>query len=77
MPPKRVKTARTSTSHDAILAPPTMNMVATKMDEQAHTPERSPAKGAAGITQAQKQVLIDNLQLESEKVLYCSVVRAY
>ncbi|KAK5127033.1 hypothetical protein LTR85_008392 [Meristemomyces frigidus] len=40
-------------------------MVPTKSDdERAHTPERSPAKKAAGITQAQKQALVDNLQLE-------------
>ena len=70
MAPKRAKTARASTSNDAVLVPPTVTMVATKVDEHTHTPERSPAKRAAGITQAQKQALIDNLQLESEEVQY-------
>ncbi|TKA83551.1 hypothetical protein B0A55_00525 [Friedmanniomyces simplex] len=42
-------------------------MIPTKTEDLTHTPpERSPAKRtvAAGITQAQKQALIDNLQLE-------------
>lgn len=39
-----------------------------RLDVDTHTPEeKSPRKRAAGgITQAQKQALIDNLQLESE-----------
>lgn len=32
------------------------------------TPNESPKKIAIGITQAQKQALIDNLQLESELI---------
>ncbi|KAK5131853.1 hypothetical protein LTR08_000520 [Meristemomyces frigidus] len=63
MAPKRVKATRASTSHDAITAP-AMAMAATAPPEHAHTPEQSPAKRPAGITQAQKQALIDNLQLE-------------
>ncbi|KAF7185071.1 hypothetical protein HII31_13694 [Pseudocercospora fuligena] len=42
-------------------APP--NQTAT-MQTETRTPERSPAKRVAGITQTQKQALIDNLQLE-------------
>ncbi|EME87450.1 uncharacterized protein MYCFIDRAFT_62423 [Pseudocercospora fijiensis CIRAD86] len=34
------------------------------MQTETRTPERSPAKRVAGITQTQKQALIDNLQLE-------------
>ncbi|KAK6395073.1 hypothetical protein LTR65_001262 [Meristemomyces frigidus] len=65
MAPKRAKTTRASPT-EAIpsLPPPPSTMVPTHGDEEAHTPERSPAKRAAGITQAQKQALVDNLQLE-------------
>lgn len=43
-------------------------MVLTRTgDEETHTPERSPEKrGAATITEAQKQALMDNLQLEGK-----------
>jgi hypothetical protein len=37
------------------------------MNPTAKTPQRSPAKRMAGITQAQKQALMDNLQLESKR----------
>jgi hypothetical protein len=45
-------------------------MLPTKTgDEDTHTPERSPAKrGATMITEAQKQALMDNLQLEGKAV---------
>ena len=56
MPPKRAAKQATTTTTDAL---PTQ-------EEQAHTPENSPVmKSEAGITQAQKQALVDNLQLES------------
>jgi len=39
-------------------------------EEDTHTPERSPAKrGAMTITEAQKQALMDNLQLEGEALM--------
>lgn len=46
-------------------------MLPTKTgDEGTHTPERSPAKrGAMTITEAQKQALMDNLQLEGKPLL--------
>ncbi|KAK0936359.1 hypothetical protein LTR29_012032 [Friedmanniomyces endolithicus] len=66
MPPGRPKKTRPSTDA-ATLAPPSMT-IPTQTDEPTHTPpERSPMADrtlAAGITQAQKQALIDNLQLE-------------
>lgn len=45
---------------------------AYKIDTMSHTLERSPAKRAAGITQREKQALVDDLQLESES---CCVKR--
>ncbi|KAK0250012.1 hypothetical protein LTS09_014892 [Friedmanniomyces endolithicus] len=66
MPPGRPKKTRPSTDA-ATLAPPSMT-IPTQTDEPTHTPpERSPMADrtlAAGITQAQKQALLDNLQLE-------------
>lgn len=73
MPPRKQKqtaSASASTSSNENMpsfpAPPTM--VPTKTgEEQTHTPERSPEKrGAAILTEAQKQALMDNLQLEGE-----------
>ncbi|KAK3111284.1 hypothetical protein LTR53_013625 [Teratosphaeriaceae sp. CCFEE 6253] len=65
MPPVRAKKARVSTTHtDAITALPAAVTLPTETDEDAHTPENSPAKRSADITQAQKQALVDNLQLE-------------
>ncbi|KAI7281549.1 hypothetical protein KC345_g4079 [Hortaea werneckii] len=49
MPPKRAKATRASIHEDT---------------PEAQTPERSPAKTMTGITEAQKQALVDNLQLE-------------
>jgi hypothetical protein len=45
-------------------------MLPTKTgEEDTHTPERSPAKrGAMTITEAQKQALMDNLQLEGKAI---------
>ena len=37
-------------------------------EEETHTPQRSPEKRSVfGITEAQKQALMDNLQLEGKK----------
>ncbi|KAI7510825.1 hypothetical protein KC347_g4012 [Hortaea werneckii] len=49
MPPKRAKATRASIHEDT---------------PEARTPERSPVKTMTGITEAQKQALVDNLQLE-------------
>ncbi|KAM0715181.1 hypothetical protein Q7P37_009646 [Cladosporium fusiforme] len=72
MPPRKQKqaaSANASTSHTEnipSLPAPEGTMVLTKTgDEETHTPERSPAKrGPMTITEAQKQALMDNLQLE-------------
>ncbi|KAK3722208.1 hypothetical protein LTR37_002641 [Vermiconidia calcicola] len=59
MPPKKTKQTASASFNDAIPAP------TSRTDDQARTPEQSPRKTAvAGITQAQKQALVDNLQLE-------------
>jgi hypothetical protein len=62
MPPKRAKqTASNRSSADAPVPKPA--------EPQAQTPpQNSPQKAntAVGITQAQKQALIDNLQLEGQ-----------
>lgn len=50
MPPKRAKATRASIHEDTV---------------EAQTPEQSPGKTMTGITEAQKQALVDNLQLES------------
>ena len=68
MPPRKKQVqAMSALSNGTAIAsfpvPPTM--VPTKQDDEHHTPERSPAKKNMGITQAQKQALLDNLQLES------------
>ncbi|KAK0363572.1 hypothetical protein LTR91_020360 [Friedmanniomyces endolithicus] len=69
MPPGRPKKTRPSTDAAASAPPPTT--VPTRTDEPTQTPpERSPVADrilTAGITQAQKQALIDNLQLESKQ----------
>lgn len=43
------------------------------MDEIAQTPQRSPVRRVPGITQTQKQALVDNLQLESRRLVFYSV----
>lgn len=73
MPPRKQKQtafADASTSSNENMpsfpAPPTMVLTRTG-DEETHTPRRSPEKrGAATITEAQKQALMDNLQLEGK-----------
>jgi hypothetical protein len=70
MPPRKQKQiASASASNDLIPSFPVPSaMLPTKTgDEDTHTPERSPAKrGAMTITEAQKQALMDNLQLEGK-----------
>ncbi|KAK5174404.1 uncharacterized protein LTR77_001484 [Saxophila tyrrhenica] len=56
MPPRKAPQHPASAEPTVVLQPPT--------NQNAQTPPQSPSKGAAGITQAQKQALIDNLQLE-------------
>lgn len=65
MPPKRAPFNDTMPS----LPPPTTATISNNADEQAHShaPERNPTEVVAGITQAQKQALVDNLQLESKQ----------
>lgn len=64
MPPKRAKKNASNASEDAIPSFPAPTT--TTQQDEAHTPEQSPRKQTVGITQAQKQALMDNLQLESE-----------
>jgi hypothetical protein len=75
MPPrkqKQIASASASTSSNELIPafPVPSAMLPTKTgDEDTHTPERSPAKrGATMITEAQKQALMDNLQLEGKAV---------
>lgn len=68
MPPrkqKQIASASASTSsNDNMTA-----VVPTKTgEEETHTPQRSPEKRSVfGITEAQKQALMDNLQLEGKR----------
>ncbi|KAF2773230.1 hypothetical protein EJ03DRAFT_347757 [Teratosphaeria nubilosa] len=66
MPPKKQQAPLASPfAEQRIPSTRSLATVPIQTDDDAHTPEqRSPAKRAAGITQAQKQALIDNLQLE-------------
>jgi hypothetical protein len=49
------------TSNNEMLAFPAL---AANYETNMHTPERDTTRRPAGVTQAQKQALIDNLQLE-------------
>ncbi|KAH9817774.1 Nbl1 / Borealin N terminal [Teratosphaeria destructans] len=66
MPPKKQQAPLASPfAEQRIPSMRSRTTVPTQIDDDAHTSEpRSPAKRPAGITQAQKQALIDNLQLE-------------
>ena len=73
MPPrkqKQIASASASISSNELIPsfPVPSAMLPTKTgEEETHTPERSPAKrGAMTITEAQKQALMDNLQLEGK-----------
>ena len=73
MPPRKQKqlasaSASTSSNENMDTHPAPTAVVPTKTgDEQTHTPQRSPEKRSVfGITEAQKQALMDNLQLEGE-----------
>jgi len=70
MAPTRSKKQRKSTESTTSVEAPSQT-VATKTRSPARTPpNRSPIKKVKmGITLGQKQALIDNLQLESEKTL--------
>jgi hypothetical protein len=69
MPPrkqKQIASASASTSSNENMTA----VVPTKTgEEETHTPQRSPEKCSVfGITEAQKQALMDNLQLEGKMV---------
>ena len=51
-------------------------MQPTQPDE-AHTPEQSPRRQTVGITAAQKQALIDNLQLEGTAIVSVMLQEGY
>lgn len=59
MAPSRTKKARTSTTSDT-----SSRLEVVPTQSPARTPTRSPQKRVMGITESQKQALIDNLQLE-------------
>jgi hypothetical protein len=65
MPPKR---AKKNASNDANAAPA---IAPSNSDVKAHTPEHSLKKKETGITEAQRQQLIDNVQEEGE-LPHCS-----
>ena len=75
MPPrkqKQIASASASTPSSELIPsfPVPSAMLPTKTgEEDTHTPERSPAKRSAMIiTEAQKQALMDNLQLEGKAI---------
>ncbi|MCJ1263122.1 hypothetical protein MMC22_002992 [Lobaria immixta] len=63
MAPARTKMNTSSSAHDNIEGLPSRQQTVT-IQSPARTPPTSPRKKAVGITQGQKQALIDNLQLE-------------
>lgn len=63
MPPGRVKKTRHSSVNETQARSQT---VAVK--SPIRTPGRSPQKKSMGITEGQKQAIIDNLQLESKSI---------
>lgn len=67
MPPRKAKKNASTASDEGTQIDQTAPNAVPKAEEETHTPEQEPTKktAAAGITQAQKQALIDNLQLES------------
>lgn len=67
MAPNRSKAIKTSTSDRPHESPSRQQTIT--IQSPARTPNRSPRKMAIGITQAQKQALIDNLQLEGQLIL--------
>lgn len=87
MPPAKQKqtaiaSASTHNQNIPTLNPTESAMIPTKTgEEEKHTPERSPAKrGPMTITEAQKQALMDNLQLEGKAPLnahlrICDMIR--
>lgn len=70
MPPRKQKQVASASASNENM-PTSHAMVPTKTgNEQTHTPERSPEKRSVlGITEAQKQALMDNLQLEGKMLL--------
>lgn len=73
MAPQRTRKQKSgdSAAADATTAGPSITFAADTADGAA-TPQRSPSKQRPTITQAQKQALIDNLQLESK---YAGIIR--
>ena len=69
MAPARTKMNTSSSAHDNISGLPSRQQTVT-IQSPARTPPTSPRKKAVGITQGQKQALIDNLQLEGEHTLF-------
>lgn len=58
---KMLKSESNTKRHD-----PSSSQQSVTIQSPMRSPIRSPAKNAVGITQTQKQALIDNLQLESK-----------
>jgi len=66
MAPNRVKKGRSSTDNNPPARPITLQ-------SPPRTPMQSPQKRVVGITEGQKQALIDNLQLEGEALHLCGL----
>lgn len=69
MAPVRTKLNTSPSAHDDTNDLPSRQQTVT-IQLPAITPVSSPRKKAGGITQGQKQALIDNLQLEGEHTFF-------
>ena len=72
MPPGRVKKNRYSSENETQARSQTV-----AVNSPLSTPVGSPKKKSMGITEGQKQALIDNLQLESESICISMAHAAY
>lgn len=69
MAPVHINLNTSSSVHDDINDLPSRQQIVT-IQSPARTPSSSPRRKAVGITQGQKQALIDNLQLEGEYISF-------
>lgn len=74
MAPVRTKLNMSSAAQDDIDDLPSHQQTVT-IQSPSKTPASSPRKKAVGITQGQKQALIDNLQLEGDTYCLCVILK--